>query len=84
MVSLLRKLFDPLSDFSFRTPDRVSGATVYTMTSFLHNNVAYLKTCQKAGACFGQSALNGLNPLNHRTHEDTVFLNNGNALQRFQ
>lgn len=54
------------------------------MTFFLHNYVAYLKACQKAGAGFSQSALNGLNPLNHRTHKDTVFLNNGSVLQRFQ
>ena len=45
LVSFLRKLLDPLSGFSFRTPDSVSGATVYTVTFFLHNCVAYLKAC---------------------------------------
>ena len=39
------KLFDPLFGSSFRTPDRVSGATVHTMTFLLHNCIAYLKAC---------------------------------------
>ena len=79
MVSLLRKLFDPLFGYSFQTPDRVLGATVYTVTFFLHNYVAYLKACQKVGAGFGQSALNGLNPPNHHTHKDTLLLHNGST-----
>ena len=44
LIRLLRMLFDPLFDLSFQTPNRASGATVYTVI-FSHYFITYLKAC---------------------------------------
>src|SRR3954466_10875128 len=44
----------------------------------------YHEACQKASASFSQSALGGLNPLDHRTHNSTVLLIDGGALKHLQ
>ena len=41
----------------------------------------YLKASYEADTVFVQSTLSGLNLLNHRTHEGTVFINDGGTLQ---
>ena len=42
----------------------------------------YLKTSYEVDTGFIQSTLSGLNLLNHRAHQGTVFINDGGALQR--
>ena len=44
----------------------------------------YLKASYEADTGFVQSILSGLNLLNHRTHEGTVFINDGGTLQHRQ
>ena len=51
IVRLLWIINDPLFGFSFRTPNRVSGATTYRVV--ISHIFTYLKACQEAGAGFG-------------------------------
>ena len=51
IVRLLRIIIDPPFGFSFRTPNRVSGATTYRVV--ISHIFTYLKACQEAGAGFG-------------------------------
>ena len=51
IVRLLRIIIDPPFGFSFRTPNRVSGATTYLVV--ISHIFTYFKACQEAGAGFG-------------------------------
>ena len=82
-VRLLQFRIDRPFGFSFRTPNRVSGATTYRVV-ISHILITYLKACQEAGAGFGQSAFGGPNLLNHRTHKSTTLFINGSAAKHFQ
>src|SRR3954471_10281740 len=67
MVRLLRKLLDPLFSFSFRTPNRASGATVYAVI-----NSAYFLLTWKPVRRLVQASFSAL--LADRTFWTTVLI----------